>query len=108
MPAPPLANLPFLGSNTESHYNESTTNHAKANPPSGAPNGQNTESHSASVEKRRDQNTGIPNRTRGRTADRGGQRQSQAARRPTHDPACLPAWAASVRTMRPAMDPSRL
>src|SRR5262249_3114163 len=66
------------GSNTESHCNESTTNHDKTNPPSGAPNGQNTESYSAPAKKRRGQNTGIPHRTRGRTADRGVQGQSPA------------------------------
>src|SRR5215467_15534197 len=97
-------NFPFLGSNTESHYNESTTNHAKANPPSGAPNGQNTESHSASAEKRRDQNTGIPNRTRDRAADRGLQGQSPPASRPNHDPARLPPRTTSFRAVRPSMD----
>src|SRR5262249_3317890 len=92
------------GSNTESHCNESTTNHDKTNPPSGAPNGQNTESYSAPAKKRRGQNTGIPHRTRGRTADRGVQGQSPAAPRPNHDPARLPARAASFRAVRPAMD----
>src|SRR5262249_40574170 len=49
--------------NTESYCNESTTNHDKTNPPSGAPNGQNTENHSAPTQKRRRQKTGKPHRT---------------------------------------------
>src|SRR5262249_12365539 len=63
--------LPLLGSNTESHCSESTTIYDKNSPPSGAPKGRNTESDSTSTQKRRRQNTGIPHRTRGRTADRG-------------------------------------
>src|SRR6516162_5524291 len=64
-----LANL-HLGSNTESHYSESTTNHDETKPPSGVANHQNTESYSAAAKKRRSQNTRIPNRTRGRATDR--------------------------------------
>src|SRR5262249_29945959 len=96
------AKLPFFGSNTESHYNESTTNHAKANPPSGAPNGQNTESHATPPQERRRAHPRVPDRARSRAADQGLREQSLAASRPDHDPARVPARAASLRGLHPS------
>src|SRR5262249_12019472 len=86
---------------TEGLHNRSPINQGPINPPRGRLPGQNTESHSTPTEKRRGQNPGIPDRARGRAANRRMQRQSPAASRSDHDPAGLASRVPSSRLPNP-------
>ena len=65
-------------------------------------------SHAATAAERRAADPRIPDRRRGREADRGGRAQPLGSPRRHHDPGRLPPWAAASRAGRPALGPGRL
>src|SRR4029077_5905555 len=103
--APPLAYFPFFDYFTESHYGESTETNDKTSPEGRIARHRKTESHAATAQERRCQNTGISHRARGRAVNCRLSGQSLAAPRRDHDPDGLPPRAKGLRGLRPAMDP---
>src|SRR5262249_53919772 len=103
-----LADFPYFKLFAESHYDRSTDSHAKTSLETRVARHPNTESRTPVPPKeRRRAHPRVPDRARGRAADQGLRGQSPATARPNHDPAGLPTRIASLRGLRPAMDPGR-
>src|SRR5262245_52915715 len=81
-----LADFPYLEYFAESHSSGSTETNGKTSSANRSANRRNTESHPTPAQERRRAHPRVPNRTRGREADRGLQRQPVAAPGPDHDP----------------------
>src|SRR5215471_12017176 len=102
------SNFPYFEYFAESNRNRSTDLYAKTSLENRVARHPNTESRNpAPPQERRRAHARIPDRVGGRAADQGLRGQSPATARLNHDPADLPARIASLRGLRPAMDPGR-